>query len=113
MDDDGIPIVLLAIGDMNQAMIFDTGFNGDLELPEAIRSAVNPRFMGRFRSLLAGGQSVDEDLFAVTIPFDGRIIEAQATFSPQLLGLIGTNLLRDYRLEIDFVEKTLILSGVS
>jgi predicted aspartyl protease len=110
VDEDGVPLILLAIGDQTQSMIIDTGFNGDLELPEILRSAVNPRFMGRVLSLLAGGQSVKEDLFAVTIPFDGRVIEAQATFSPELLGLIGTHLLEDYRLEIDFVGKTLILS---
>jgi hypothetical protein len=31
IDDDGVPLILLTIGDLTQAVIVDTGFNGDLE----------------------------------------------------------------------------------
>ena len=110
VDNDGVPIVLLEIGDIKQAAIVDSGFNGDLELPDYLRTAVSPIFVNRARSVLAGGQSIEEDVFTVIIPFDGRMVEAEATFSPDLLGAIGTRLLRDYRLVIDFVEKTVILS---
>lgn len=36
-----------------------------------------------------------------------------ATFAPGREILVGTRLLRDYRLEIDFVARTLLLERVS
>jgi predicted aspartyl protease len=113
VDDDGVPIILLEIGDQTQAMIIDSGFNGDLELPESFRQALNSRFLGSYPSSLAGGVSIEEDVFGVTLTFDGHIVDAEATFTTEPLGLIGTHLLRDYRLEIDFVEQTLLITRVN
>ena len=39
----------------------DTGFNGDLELPEALRAHVNPQFIGSVQYSLGGGQTALED----------------------------------------------------
>ena len=60
-------------------------------------------------SALAGGQIIDEDAYLVDFPFDGQIIQAEATFvsGPQIL--IGTHLLREYCLEINFVSRTVEL----
>jgi predicted aspartyl protease len=51
--------------------IIDTGFNGDLELPERLRSSLHAQFVGRVTSLLAANQRVEEDVFLVDFPFDG------------------------------------------
>jgi clan AA aspartic protease len=88
-------------GQLWQAII-DTGFNGELELPERLRSDLNAQFVGRVTSLLASNQRIEEDLFLVDFPFDGRNVRAQATFVDSDEILIGTRMLRDYRLEIDF-----------
>jgi predicted aspartyl protease len=112
VDDNGVPLIMLTIGERTQAAVIDTGFNGDLELPEVSRTASNPRYLGTAESLLAAGQSVIEDVYAVTIPFDGRMVEAVATFTAESTGLIGTRLLKNYRLEIDFVERTLLLTRI-
>jgi predicted aspartyl protease len=47
--------------------IIDTGFNGDLELPESLRISLKVRFVSRVTSLLAAGQSIEEDLSS-TLP---------------------------------------------
>jgi predicted aspartyl protease len=93
--------------------IIDTGFNGDLELPEALRATVRPRFIGRISSALAGGQRIEEDVYLVDSPFDGRTIHAETTFVPGNEILIGTQLLRPYRLEIHFPERTVLLHRVA
>src|SRR5438552_3334694 len=80
----------------------DTGFNGDLELPYALGTMVNASFFGRGVSLLAGGQTIEEEHYLADFPFDGRTVRALATFVPGNEILIGTRLLRDYRLFIDF-----------
>lgn len=112
VDDDGVPIILLEFGEQKLAAIVDTGFNGDLELPEILRGVLNPRFIGSVRSDLAGDVSIEEDVFEVTMDFDGRVVVAEASFSRASLGLVGTHFLRDYRLTIDFVARTLVLARI-
>jgi hypothetical protein len=102
VDENGIPLVSLTIAGQEWQAITDTGFNGDLELPYALSPHVNPQYMGRGLSILAGGHSVEEEHCLVDFPFDGRVVRALATFVPGDDILIGTRLLSDYRLLIDF-----------
>jgi hypothetical protein len=88
------------------------GFNGDLELPDALRPFVNPRYRGLTESVLAGGQAVFEDYYRVDFPFDGRTVLAEATFVPGNEILVGTQLLQQYRLEINFPVRTVLIERV-
>jgi hypothetical protein len=111
--DNGVPVITLVVAGQTWLATIDAGFNGDVELPEALRPAVRPRFIGRISSALAGGQSLEEDVYLVDFPFDGRTLRAEATFVPDSEILIGTQLLRPYRLEIHFPERTVLLERVS
>lgn len=102
VDENGLPVVALIIAGQEWKATIDTGFNGDLELPYSVGSYVNPRFFGRGLSLLAGGQSLEEEHYLVDFPFDGSVVRAMATFVSGDEILIGTHLLSDYRLLIDF-----------
>src|SRR5207244_445867 len=82
----------LTIAGHSWSAIIDTGFNGDLELPETLRPLLNARPHQRIRSLLAGGRLVDEDSDLVDFSFDGGVIVAEATFVPGIDILIGTHL---------------------
>ena len=44
---DGIPLLRLAVAARSWPAIVDTGFNGDLELPQSLHASVNARFKGR------------------------------------------------------------------
>lgn len=81
-------------------------------MPDVLRPFVNPRFICRIRSLLAGGQTIDEDNYLVDVPFDGQSVVVEATFASAEEILIGTHLLRRYRLEIDFVQRTVLMQRV-
>lgn len=105
----GEPFLNLEIAGQDWVAIIDTGFNGDLELPEGLRSQVNARAKGKVLSLLAGGQQVVEEVFLVDFPFDGQTIIAEATFVTGKTLLLGTHLLRGYRLTIDFPARTVSL----
>ncbi|HTK76572.1 MAG TPA: hypothetical protein VL371_15000 [Gemmataceae bacterium] len=98
--DDGSPTINLPVAGRDWTTVIDTGFNGGLELPEALRPHVNARFTTRLRFLLAAGRQVVQDGYKVDFPFDGRTLTAEATFVPGNGILIGTALLRDYRLDI-------------
>jgi predicted aspartyl protease len=113
VSDDGSPVIDWEIAGRTWTATIDTGFNGDLELPEALRSEVNPVFVIRALSLLAADLFVEEDYFSVAVEFDGRPVKAEATFVAGHSILIGTNLLHEYRLEVDFVARTVRLERVA
>ena len=77
---DGVPTITLSIASQDWTATIDTGFNGDLELPEALRNSLNARYVGQVTSALAGGQMIEEDVYLIDFPFDGRVIQAEATF---------------------------------
>lgn len=106
---DGIPMISLAVAGITWPATVDTGFNGDLELPEALRPFVNPRFLAPTEWLLAGDQRIVEDTFEVEFPFDGAPLVAEATFVPSNAILIGTGLMAQYRLIVDFVAGSVLL----
>jgi predicted aspartyl protease len=100
--EEDVPAIEVEVGSQLWLAIIDTGFNGELELPEQLRSHVNPQFVGRAVSLLAANQRFEEDVFLVDFPFDGQTIRVEATFVDGDEILIGTRMLRYYRLTIDF-----------
>lgn len=110
---EGIPIIDLPVAGQAWTAIIDTGFNGDLELPDSLFVPLNPRFMGRISWSLAGGQTLEEDSYTVDISFDGQTITAIAAFLPIHEILVGTNLLRQHRLEVNFVARTVLLVQVN
>jgi predicted aspartyl protease len=109
VSDQGLPTITLPIAGRDWPATIDTGFNGDLELPDTLRGPLNAQFVGRATAALAGGQSVEEDLYLVDFPFDGRIVQAEATFVSGNRLLIGTRLLHEYTLQINFVSRTVQL----
>jgi predicted aspartyl protease len=110
---DGVPTITLLIAGREWPAVIDTGFNGDLELPADLRTTLNARHVGRVTSALAGGQRIEEDVYVVEFPFDGHVLHAEATFVPDAHILIGTHLLRQYQLHIDFVAQSVQLTRKS
>ena len=106
---DGVPEIVLEIAGRSWVAVIDTGFNGHVELPEELRSAFQPRYIGRGESVLAGGRMIEEDVYEIEFPFGGRTFRAQTTFVDQSPILIGTRLLSDYRLEVDFPRRSVRL----
>jgi predicted aspartyl protease len=109
---DGVPTIPVAVAGQTFQATIDTGFNGDLELPDSLRGPLNPTWRGRIRSLLAGGQVVDEDYYGVQFSFDGQTVLAEVSFTPGGPILIGTRFLQKYRLEINFATRAVLLERV-
>ena len=109
VSDVGVPTIILPIARQEWSATIDTGFNGDLELPEVLRNVLDPQYVGRVTSSLAGGQTIEEDVYLLDFPFDSQIIQARATFVVGGDILIGTRLLQEYCLQIDFVRRTVML----
>lgn len=109
---DGVPTITLSIAGQEWLAIIDTGFNGALELPEDLRNSLNARYVGRVISALAGGQTIEEDVYLIDFPFDNQMFQVEATFVSGLQILIGTHLLQEYILKVNFVRKTVKLERV-
>lgn len=103
VDDVGVPMIPLRIADTDLMGIVDSGFNGDLELLERLYEETLFRFQGTFESQLAGGQVITEDWYLVELEFVGDWVEAMTTFAPSETALIGTRLMQEHRLQIDFL----------
>jgi predicted aspartyl protease len=110
---EGVPEIELKVGGRRWTAVVDTGFNGDLELPLELWDLVNPRYLCRMRSQLAGGRTIEEDCFLVVFPFDGQQVEAEATFVDENELLIGTHLLQRHQLQIDFAQRILLIETAS
>ena len=108
----GLSVVQLPIHGQDWPAVIDTGFAGDLELPEGLFPVLQPLFVFQRRFALGGGQTNVEDVFLVDFPFDGEVVAAEATFVDSSEILLGTGLLRDYRLTIDFPARTVLLERV-
>lgn len=107
---EGIPQIELTVAGQKWVAVIDTGFNGDLELPENLKGRLRSRFAGKVTSELAGGYQVEEDAYLVPFHFDGIDLLVEAVFGPVDEILIGTRLLDRHRLEISFPDRTLVLA---
>jgi clan AA aspartic protease len=108
--ENGVPAINIEFGGRSWLAIIDTGFNGELELPARLEGQLNAEFVGRLTSLLAANQRIEEDVYLVDFPFDGNTVRAEATFVDGEEILIGTGMLREYRLEIEFPARILSLA---
>jgi len=105
----GTPTITLSIDGQGWLTVIDTGFDGDFELPQALFASCVVEHIGPTLNQLAGGIMVVEELYAVQLPFDGGMVSAEATFVDGNEVLLGTGLLRDYRMTIDFPAGTVQL----
>ena len=109
---DGEPIIELILDARLWRAVVDTGFNGYLELPDVLQMALNPRYLYDSVSLLAAGQSIVEQVFEVTIPFDGQSTVVEVSFAPVQQILVGTKLLANHELTINFKARTVRIERV-
>ena len=107
--DEGEPIITMEIAGTSYTAVIDTGFNGDLELPEELKSPLNAEYIGQIHSMLAAGQYIEEESYLAEIVFDGVARTLEDTFASQPTVLIGTRLLQKHRLEIDFAKRIVLL----
>ncbi|MBW3540161.1 MAG: hypothetical protein KY476_07820 [Planctomycetes bacterium] len=110
--DDYVPEILVHLDGRDWIGIVDTGFNGDLELPLELKQPLAIASIGDGTTELAGGQTIVEERFLVSIQFDGEEMIATATFVECDEILVGSHLLRKHRLEIDFPARTVRLERV-
>ena len=83
--------------------IVDTGYNGYLTLPPRLVSALELPFVSTNPAFLADGSEVTFDVHGVTVLWDGRRKDVDASIS-DVPPLVGMRLMHSHSLSVD-VEK--------
>ncbi len=93
--------------DLSLEFVVDTGFEGALTLPLAAVQALNLPFYQDITSNLADGTSVQTEVYTATILWDGTELDVPVLAMGRR-PLLGTLLMRDRNLNIDFVDGGLV-----
>ena len=115
--DNGTPVIELKVRGSQQELtvegILDTGFNGFLCLPIFLAVQLGLALTDTITSELADGTIVDDELvFAGQAEWDGVMMDVTITLTRSEDVLIGTALLAGYRLELDYVARTISIEKV-
>lgn len=88
--------------------IIDTGFTGFLSLPQSIIDELNLPWRYRNRATLGDGSETLFDIYSAMSIWNGEYCDLEVN-SAETEPLIGMQLLRGYRLQIDNVEGGLVI----
>ena len=91
------------------SVIIDTGFSGELCLPTKMTQLLGFERIGREAYILADGQIVHADVYKAEILWFNRrrSVEVIALDNPQ--GLLGTQLLQDCMLTVNFRKRKVLI----
>jgi predicted aspartyl protease len=110
VDPEGRPTIRIEHAGREYEAIVDTGFESGLQLPDGLFTALSPRLYREVKFQLGGGQDEYETkTYKVWCKIDSDAWEVEAFFAATDEILIGLELLRPYRLTIDFPAGTVLL----
>jgi clan AA aspartic protease len=88
--------------------VIDTGFEGFLTLPPSVIAALGLPYLININANLANNSSVETDVYLAKVVWNG-VERNIAALAMGRRPLIGTALLEDYHLSIDFCEGGTVL----
>lgn len=106
---DWLPVVPVELAGLTVEVAIDTGFDGGLQLPASWQATLATQPFRMVTYLLGTGLTSTVITYRVKVTIDGDEFETEAFFSPSDEYLIGLDLLRDFRLTIDFPAGTVLL----
>ena len=108
----GLVLVPVELGGRPFEAVVDTGFEGALQLPDWLFPHLNPPVRSQVQYQLPTGQIAFGNTYDVTVTLGGDDFVCEALFSPNDEVLIGVELLRDYRLEVNFPAGAVVVERV-
>ncbi|MBC7808992.1 MAG: clan AA aspartic protease [Akkermansiaceae bacterium] len=103
----GIPFSILGRPDIVIEFVVDTGFSGELLLPKEAVEILGLPYQIDVMSTLADGVSRRVALHKATISWNGELLDV-GVLATGNRPLLGTALLADHRLEIEFDEDSIV-----
>jgi predicted aspartyl protease len=99
-----VPLTLRGTRSHRIEAVLDTGFTGHLCLARRYRRLVGLVRLGMVEAELADGSRVAQAVYLGTVSFGRRLRSVLVTFTASNDSLVGTALLRDERVTIDFAR---------
>jgi clan AA aspartic protease len=87
----------------------DTAFDGHLVFPAPLIEALKLESLAETEAILADGSKVTLETFVCYLEWFGKLILLQVVANVGKLPLLGTGLLEDHVLRIDYVNKALTI----
>lgn len=87
----------------------DTAFNGGLVIPRHEVERLGLKQASTTQAVLADGQVVDLETFSCYLDWFGKVLRTQVIANDGQFPLLGTMLLADRKLVVDYVAKTVTL----
>ncbi|MFO0866651.1 MAG: hypothetical protein U0744_18765 [Gemmataceae bacterium] len=105
-----VPVSASLGGDRTEILVWiDTAFNGGLVIPRNLATALDLVEVSYVEAVLADGNAVELPLFRCVIDWFGNRYQTEVAGSDGKFALLGTLLLADRELRIDFKAKTVSL----
>ena len=92
--------------------LIDTGFDGEITIPSVIGVRLGLELTELEEFELADGSVIQSFVFSGQVTLGGQSQEVEIILSNSDEALVGTGLLANYRLEIDFVNRTIDIKEI-
>ena len=110
---DDLPLIELPVGSERLTAVADTGLNGYRELPQSLFDQLNPELEGELVAELASGVRITEVVYRVRLEFDGDDVDAVVSFVEGDGVLLGTKMLLNHRLTVDFPTANVLIERLT
>lgn len=102
-----VPIAAMQDGKKESLTVWiDTAFNGGLVIPRRHIERLELKKSSTTQAVLADGQTVDLETFTCYLEWFGKVHRTQVVANEGEFPLLGTMLLTDRKLMIDYATKT-------
>lgn len=104
------PVIRLNVGSFSIEVLVDTGFDGSLIIPTQMASGLALKFEGFEEFHSVTGQMFVASSYSIEIDWLGRRIKVPvATSSEVSEALLGSHLLKNCRLTIDYGHRNIVI----
>jgi len=115
-DASGHPTIKIVVGGIRMQVeieaLIDTGFDGKVSIPSIIATQLGLELISLEWVELADGSIISSLIFKGQALLGGQTREVEMMLTDADEALIGTGLLANYRLEIDFVNRTIEIQEI-
>jgi len=104
------PVIRLDLGLASTDVLVDTGFDGGLTLPSQVANQLDLTYVGLEGFISAFEETIVAKTYSIELDWLGKRVRVSVIVSPRInQALLGSHMLKDCRLIIDYGERTVTI----